>query len=264
VNNYKLILNVNSTKELNIPIQMDWDYLDRSDSLIDFEQKTINEIINNDKDFEVERFSHAGNLNDTEINYNFYFAPSGATSANTIWDKSYITQGFTPNQIYYSSNSFVRSFFKLDFYDTTNQKDQKNYFTIILTPPNSITPEIAVATNFLNVKIPTFKMDYIGNKEGFFIYWLKNRDFINIDTFYMTAKFFDAKNGIFYKMMNRPQSTLSGINKFNFSQENYFYYKVKLDYSTYQYSVYDINNPLTEVLVGDSLNPIKWYEYINP
>jgi hypothetical protein len=114
------------------------------------------------------------------------------------------------------------------------------------------------------VKVPKYKLVYIGNKEGFFIYWLKKRDFLNIDTFYMTAKFFDAKTGVFIKMMNRPKSSLVGVNKFNFSQENFFYYKVKLDYQNHEYSIYDINNPLTDVLVGDENNPIQWYEYINP
>jgi WD40 repeat protein len=107
------------------------------------------------------------------------------------------------------------------------------------------------------------KLDYVGDKEGFFIYWLKNTGFLNVRTFYMTAKFFDAKTGIFVKMMNRPQSTLTGINKLNFPQESYFYYKVVLDYDDYTYKIYDINTGY-DVLVGDSSNPIKWYEYINP
>ena len=81
----------------------------------------------------------------------------------------------------------------------------------------------------------------------------------------MTAKFFDGKNGFFVKMMNRPQSILTGINKFNFPQELYYYYKVILDYTNYTYKVYDINNPnIPPIQIGDSSLPIKWYEYINP
>ena len=79
----------------------------------------------------------------------------------------------------------------------------------------------------------------------------------------MTAKFFDAKQGVFVKMMNRPQSTLSGVNKFNFNQSLYYYYKVILDYSDFTYRIFDINTG-TDVLVGDSNNPINWYEFINP
>jgi hypothetical protein len=105
----------------------------------------------------------------------------------------------------------------------------------------------------------------LGDLEGYFIYWLKKRDFLDIREFYMTAKFFDGKNGFFIKMMNRPQSTLTGINKFNFPQELYYYYKVILDYTNYTYKVYDINNPnIPPIQIGDSSSPIKWYEYINP
>jgi hypothetical protein len=56
--------------------------------------------------------------------------------------------------------------------------------------------------NPVSIKKPYFVLDYVGDKEGFFIYWLKKRTFLDIKTFYMTAKFYDAKKGIFVKMMN--------------------------------------------------------------
>jgi hypothetical protein len=263
-NKYKILLS-RTDKEINIPIEINWDLLDRSDSLIDYEQATIKSVINQEKDFEVGRFVHSENLNSltTDINYEFYFAPSGATTANTIWSPSYVVQGFTPYEVYYYSNSFKESFFKLDLYDSLNVPEQTNYITLILPVQQGATTPAVVGYQSQNIKKPVMKLDYVGDKEGFFIYWLKNTGFLNIRTFYMTAKFFDAKTGIFVKMMNRPQSTLTGINKFSFPQENYFYYKVILDYSDYTYKIYDINSGY-DVLVGDNLNPIKWYEYINP
>jgi hypothetical protein len=78
----------------------------------------------------------------------------------------------------------------------------------------------------------------------------------------MSAKFFDAKKGVFVKMMNTPQNTfVAGINSFNFDQEKYFYYKVALDYKDYTYKVFDV---ISNMQVGYSQNPINWYEYINP
>jgi len=266
VNKYKILLSTTNTdKEINIPIEMNWDLLDRSDSLVEYEEQTIKSVINQDKDFEVARFEHSQNVNSltTDINYEFYFAPSGATSANTLWLTSYPVQGFTPTEIYYYSNSFKKSFFKLDLYDTTDLTKQTNYVTLILPTQQGVTSATTVGYTVNDIKTPVMKLDFVGDKEGFFIYWLKNTSFLNINTFYMTAKFFDAKTGIFIKMMNRPQSTLTGINKFNFPQEKYFYYKVILDYTNYTYKVYDINTGY-DVLIGDSSNPIKWYEYINP
>ena len=267
-NKYKILLPRTNSKEINIPIEMNWDLLDRSDSLIDYEKQTVLEVLNQDKDFEVARFSHSDNFNSTnpsitDINYEFYFAPSGATSANTLWDASYTIQGFTPREVFYFANQFKKSFFKLDLYNTTATTEQTNYITIILPTQQGFTTGATVGWNTEQIKTPRFKLDFIGDKEGFFIYWLKKRDFLNINTFYMTAKFFDGKSGVFVKMMNRSQGTLVGPNKFNFPQEKYFYYKVVLDYTNYTYKVYDINTSV-DVLVGDSLNPIKWYEYLNP
>jgi hypothetical protein len=72
----------------------------------------------------------------------------------------------------------------------------------------------------------------------------------------MTAKFFDARLGIFVKMTNTPQSDIAS--KFMFNPEDYFYYEVRLNYNEKTYEVWDNNNR-----VGTT-SSIKWYEYINP
>lgn len=267
VNKYKLLLST-VDQDVVIPIQMNWDFLDRSDSLIDFETKAIRDSINQNKDYEVSRFSHAGvfdyntNTLKTDINYSFNFVPSGASVYTTTWLPSYVAQGFSTSEIYYYSNSFKKSFFKLDLYDTTDLNTQKNYVTIIIPTEQGLTTGATVGFQTQNIKTPNIKLDFLGYREGFFIYWMKNRSVLDIETFYMTAKFFDAKQGVFIKMMNRPQSTISG-NKFNFPQEQYFYYKVALNYNDYTYNVYDISGG-TDVLVGGENNQILWYEYINP
>jgi hypothetical protein len=114
-------------------------------------------------------------------------------------------------------------------------------------------------TTPVTIKKPKYTLDYIGDKEGFFIYWLKKRDFLNINTFYMTAKFFDANTGQFIKMMRVKQSNLGGGT--SFPPEEYFYYKVDLDYLTQTFKVFDFP---TGNRVGGITNPIKWYEYVNP
>ena len=267
VNKFKILQPRLTDKEINLPIEMTWDFLDRSNDIEVYEEKVIKDVINQDKDFEVTRFSFVApvGIEKSDINYEFNFVPAGATSTTTIWSPSYVVQGFTPKEIYYFANSFKKSFFKLDFYDSTNQKEQTNYITIIIPTQQGATTATTVGTSVKNIKTPVFKLDFLGDLEGYFIYWLKKRDFLDVREFYMTAKFFDGKNGFFVKMMNRPQSILTGINKFNFPQELYFYYKVILDYTNYTYKVYDINNPnIPPIQIGDSSLPIKWYEYINP
>jgi hypothetical protein len=267
-NKFKILLPKDTDKEIVLPIEVTWDFADRSDSLVAFEKDALKRILNEDKDFEVARFSPAGvvdqqtNVLKTDVNYEFNFVPNGSNVNTSLWLPSYVVQGFTTSEVYFYAKSFENSFFKLDLYNTPDLKTQTNYVTLILPPQQGELTATTVGYETKNIKTPIMKLDYLGNKEGLFIYWLKNRDFLNIDTFYMTAKFFDAKNGYFVKMMNRPQSSLTG-DKFNFPQEKYFYYKVVLDYNTYTYKIYDITG-LTPVLVGGENNPIKWYEYINP
>ena len=154
------------------------------------------------------------------------------------------------------------SFFKLDFYDTRSETSQKNYFTIILPVQQGDFDTVTISTFLTNVKIrkPKYGLDYVGDKEGFFIYWLRETDYIDLDEFYMSAKFFNARQGSFIRMMNVPQSTLAG-NYYTFNSEDYFYYKVKLDYTSRNYEILSTS---TGDRVGTDINPILWYEYVNP
>ena len=127
-------------KELNIPIKLTWDFLDRGQLIDEYTSDRVEPIVGGNKDFEVSRFSHAKHEigNKTSINYKFFFAEQGINPLNLDQEtpeiSSYLTPGlgFTTEEVYYYSKPFVNSFFKLDFYDTTNEKSQTNYFTIII------------------------------------------------------------------------------------------------------------------------------------
>lgn len=129
--------------------------------------------------------------------------------------------------------------------------------------PNGIgsggTPSLVTAPANAQIKIPDFILDYVGDKEGYFIYWLKNPNYLVINDFYMSAKFFNAKTGQFIRMMNQPQNSIP--TRYNFNNADYFYYKISMDYDNYEY---EVNNTQSNQRVGTSLNEIKWYEYVNP
>ena len=249
-----------TNNRINIPINLDWEYLDVDSEIKEYETSILNELITTDKDFEVNRFFHADYDNKSEINYEFYFYEGGSLSNSSNWKIDYRAQGFTTQEVYYYANSFRNSFFKLDLYDSPIESEQENYITIILPTQQGLRMATKMQNTGVQIRKPQFLLDYVGDKEGFFIYWLKKRNFLDISTFYMTAKFFDGKTGQFVRMMNRPQSTIQG-NKFVFSSSDYFYYRVDMDYLTHSYKVYDIINPTDRV--GGTV-PIKWYEYINP
>jgi len=183
------------------------------------------------------------------------------------WRINYLSEGFTAQEVYYYSNGFSNSFFKLDLYDTLDEKRQINYITIILPTQQGLTMDVNMQRTPVTIKKPKYVLDYVGDKEGFFIYWLKKRTFLDISTFYMTAKFYNAKVGQFTKMMtgsndsidltNGPQAKLG--NKYVFDNSQYFYYTVKLDYDTQTYQIFNTNGQR----LGTNI-PIKWFEYVNP
>ena len=249
-----------TNNRINIPINLDWEYLDVDSEIKEYETSILNELITTDKDFEVNRFFHADYDNKSEINYEFYFYEGASLSNASNWKIDYRAEGFTTQEVYYYANSFRNSFFKLDFYDSPIESQQENYITVILPTQQGLRMATKMQNTDVQIRKPQFLLDYVGDKEGFFIYWLKKRNFFDISTFYMTAKFFDGKTGQFVRMMNRPQSTIQG-NKFIFSSSEYFYYRVDMDYLTHSYKVYDIINPTDRV--GGTV-PIKWYEYVNP
>jgi hypothetical protein len=257
-------------KELTIPVQLTWDYLGLDQSIDEYEGQIITEVIGVGRDFEVTRFAHTpltGATDATDVQYEFNFYSGGSLSAATNWQCNYQMEGFTTKEIFYYTNNFTNSFFKLDLYDTMDDKRQTNYITIIIPTQQGLKMDAVMQKTPVSIKKPYFVLDYVGDKEGFFIYWLKKRTFLDIKTFYMTAKFYDAKKGIFVKMMNMPQSSLVG-NKYSFDSSQYFYYRVELDYESHEYQVFNMN-PFQHIY--DKLNqragagvPIKWYEYVNP
>lgn len=268
VNKYKITLPT-LDKQLDIPIEIKWDFSERDQAIDTYQKKVVEDVVGLPVDFELSRFAHNDYFSTitngflSKINYEFYFFDSGQTVSNiTSWSNSYIQLGFTNNEIYSYVKPFTKSFFKLDFYDTRSEISQKNYFTIILPVQQGEFETVTISSFLTNVEIrkPKFGLDYIGDKEGFFIYWLRDKGYIDLDEFYMSAKFFNARTGNFIRMMNRPQSSLSG-NYYTFNNEDYFYYKVELNYDN---KTYEVKSTQTNNKVGDDINPILWYEYVNP
>jgi|10_taG_2_1085330.scaffolds.fasta_scaffold01910_3 hypothetical protein len=187
----------------------------------------------------------------------------------------YDFMGFTPQEIYMSNKDFVKSFFKLDFYDSVNRDTQKLYISIILNPVNGTKfgrPTFDLSCDggldgifncFPNaerhIQVPKFELDMLDNNDGYFIYWLKENTFLNLNTFYMSCKFYNARTGKTHRMINTPPAAL--YNEYNFDREKRLYYRVELNQATYTYTVYDVN---TNLRVGlDLTNEIMFYEYDN-
>lgn len=272
VNKYYIQRPIND-EYINLRVEMDWIGLGQDFAIAEFNEKAVDEVVGDPIDFEVNRFSHSeyniGLDIGTAIFYNFYFYGGPPTTPTNIldWVSSYQTIGYIPEEIYYIRSAFNNSFFKIDFYDLPDEKAQSIYLTVIIPTQQGFTETANVVglQDPQQIRIPSFKLDFLGDKEGFFLYWLKKRNFLDISTMYMTAKFYDAKIGKFRKMMNTPQSSLPVNSRYSFESAKYFYYKVELDYVTQTYQVYNmVNAPLPGPRVGYQSSPINWYEYVNP
>lgn len=271
-NSYRFTVPTND-KYINLPLEIKWDLGGRQDDIDRYERTVIEELTKPRGNFEISRYSHKNYFpnEQTSIQYKFHFynspLPVSATTPFNVtsdWVNNYRfplanPSGFSAFQMYYFLNPFTNSFFKLDFYDSPESTTQKNYFTIILPVQQGFTESVSLSPLIPNVqvKIPWMKLDFVGDKEGYFIYWLRSPEYINITDFYMSAKFFDARQGVFVRMMNTPQGLLN--DKFIFDTEQYFYYKVTIDYDTKDYQVFDYSG----LRIGTG-TPINWYEYVNP
>jgi hypothetical protein len=258
VNNYR-ILNKPNDNYVNIPIEIKWDIDGNDDAIDQFVEETIEDVIGTINSFEISRFSHKkhDDSDRTDVRYNFNFFEQ----ALNIYTPSYLTEGFTVNELYYFSQPFTKSFFKLDFYDTKDDATQKNYLTVIIPVQQGATQSGQVLTPTLptvSIKRPQFTLDFIGDKEGYFLYWLRSTEYINIDTLYMKSKFFNGKTGSYVVMTNTPQNLILPT-PYNFDPSVYFYYEVNFDYNDFTYTILDNNGNR----IGTN-NPINWYEYINP
>ena len=266
---------------INIPLELTFDFEGREDAINAYEAEIVKDIVNSPQDYEITKFAHSTytvglgpfiNNAKTSINYQFYFYDFlNDVTASTVsnWAIDYQNASFTDNEIYYFANSFKGSFFKLDFYDTNNSENQRLLLSVILPTQQGLKEPgfIGPPNNLVNVQVkkPNFVLDYTGaDKEGFYIYWLKDKNYFPNNSFYVSAKFFNAKKGQFVRLINEPQSTFTGPNIFNVNKQVYFYYKYVLNYDTYEYVVYKetVSGGLSRV--GTGLNPIKWYEYVNP
>ena len=276
-NNYFRKIVTGNEEYINIPLEITFDMEGRGDMIRDWEEEVIKEVLNPINDFEVTKFAHKDyNVNNTlktDINYEFkffnYLNPP-LTASISDWGSDYENASFTDSEIYYFANSFKGSFFKLDFYDTNQTENQTILLSVIiptqqgLKEPGTIGPPLNQTS--VEVKKPKFVLDYTGaDKEGFYIYWLKDRNYLDINEFYVSAKFFNAKKGQFIRMVNKPQSSVVGLGKFNVDKTELFYYKYVLNYDTYEYEVYTFNNTIGNIMrVGSATDPIMWYEYVNP
>lgn len=206
------------------------------------------------------------------------YEPSNPTNPTTWY--GYDFQTFTPEETYKNDKSFTKSFFKLDLYNSMDRKQQKLFISIILNPINGnkiLRPTLSVqcpadeADGRYNCRpegeqfcpTPRFELDPTINNEGYFIYWLKEKKLIDLNVFYMSCKFYNAKTGEVTQLINTNQMDIASTTSqpYSIPKETYYYYRVVLNQDRFQYTIYKTSDGTR---VGqNSSNPINFYQYFN-
>ena len=283
VNRYNIRVN-SPEQKIILPLSMDFDDAGREDLIKTYEDDVLHKVIGKAKDYEVTRYRHADNMNaalgnpdpSPPIYYKFYFYdPTLALPPTTpaSYTTSYEQLGFTRMEMYQNTKTFKKSFFKLDFYDSPNRSDQTLYMSLILnatmsdkqlmnavdfnndgTPDapviNPNTGAVVIETR-RDVNVPSYVLTSIN--EGYFIHWLKDRKLLDIPLFYMSAKFYNGKNGKIIKFTNTNPAPLIPTTNPGSS----FYYEVPINSTNY---IYEVHLGGTRVGLTPS-SPIEFYEW---
>jgi hypothetical protein len=149
---------------------------------------------------------------------------------NNIYGNSFINAGFEQSDIDNHTNRLTKSFFRLDFYDSPNEKEQNFLFS-----------------EFLNVNLsvsPKFVLDRI--------FWLKHDpNFINDNThrdLFIEALFFNSKDGTVRRFINRDVTSMVTLNEYR-------------DNPSWRFTKIKILNPHTNVNTINSNNNKLFYIY---
>ena len=278
-------------KNITVPLGQVFDEVGREQLITDYEQVELEDAVNIIQDYETTRYYY-GNLNTSSPDlYNIFYQFKFFDKVNQNWGANSINfnhAGFTDAELYRNKKSFTNSFWKLDYYDRPEREQQKLMFTIILPTTNCGKYPVQIdqqedpvafyqlasqgLLTVYDVWEPTVQLGpSTGKDESYYIHWLKNRDLFDIETFYMSCKFFNAKTGKSSRFVNADPSGNVGP----MEPTNWFYYQVDISVNQlvtpkYSYLVREFNNTAYSLglilgekgMLPSGASPIKWYEYI--
>lgn len=240
-----LILNENYNK-----IDLDWE-----NNFKEYENDALNKVINPLENYEMSIFNFNSYLLDSQylindLHIKFLF------ENNNNYQNFYQSIGFINKDIYTNNDYFKKSFFRLEYYKTENDilPTKSNRRLVTTKTINLNDGEMYLDTN-INEYIykPYFISSTVLNKSINNFFWfqddtvVKNSN-LGYNIFWITAKFFNAKNGFIYDFINN--------NNQNDIDESYdVYYKLILN-DNYTYTLLDLNDNL----VGTKETPLIFYQ----
>ena len=216
-------------------------------------EKAINPIL----DYEVVRFTPTVGTGTTICDTVTYkinlLANTGTNPTNYLSDTFWSDADINFDDFKFKTNAFIKSFLRLDFYDSDIGTNQRLLFfktifaSVDLVPitPNSTIGVIPQPSNtLLEFTVGNVIKDRTLNSEGFFLYYFKDEVIPTVPKeLYMRATFLNAKNGKATSMMSsvNPNITIDELAKIDsgklyikyilYRGEEGYYYRIDTDYS---------------------------------
>lgn len=264
--------------DLNIILNQETDFQTNAgwqENLVAFEDEILSTILNPIENYETVRYIHkpyiSSGVTQTDIWFYFYFLNSGLT-----YVQDYSAQGITLLENEKMMKQSSESFFRLEFFKTPGILNNSGY-TIGYEPPTRQNRKLVFAKNLSlplgekyyytplggYVHLPVFKGSNYENKENMYFFWFQDESVLketNLsgtttgNTFFMTAKFFNAKDGSIQDFTNDCHGTGYTIN-----EQNDMYYQVDIDKTDYSYQVFSFSGT-TGSQRGKTTTPIKFFE----
>lgn len=267
-------LNIIVNKETDFKLDLGWD-----EAMQIHENEVLESIINPTENYETVRYIHEpyeSNIDttiiQTDIWYYFYFIDSldGYTKG---LDYSLVDITSKENSLMLKQST--KSFFRLEFFKTPenvppNRSNRRLVFAKDLSLPLG---ERVYDTDFFDyLYVPVFVGSNYRNKENMYFFWFQDETAFDEttltgNTFYMSARFYNSKDGSKLNFTNSPLSGSTNVN-----EERDSYYKVIIDKigddfsspvkPSYNYAIYEYDGETdtTGQRVGMTWSPIKFYE----
>jgi hypothetical protein len=264
---------LSNTNDLTISMNMEQDFktdLGWEEGALQMEEQILSEIINPIENYETVRYIHKPytsslGVEQTDIWFSFYFL-NGSTYVN-----DYEPTGLSNKENALMLKQTVKSFFRLEFFKTPNSvKPDRTNRKLVFAKNLSLPLGEKYFHTTLNdyIFLPVFMGSNYRNKENMYLFWFQDESpfsgtTITGNTFWMTAKFYNAEDGSISDFVNKPNLTdivydgrigKSG-NPIKFYEKNSvsgyteyedLYYKVTIDKSDYSYMVErDVQNDIT-------------------
>jgi hypothetical protein len=237
-----------------------------SENFADYEQDMLDKITNDIENYETVRYLHKPytgitsnvSLTQSDIWFYFYFI-----SGNT-YVQDYETINLLNSENASLTKSITNSFFRLEFYKTPNNEtpdrtNRKLVFAKNLTLPSG--ERFFSTKENLNelIYVPVFMGNNYKNKENMYFFWFQDETPYDDTpytgkTFWMTAKYFNAKDGEIIDFTNTCMSKSEQVN-----ETEDLYYQVELDSTNNTYEVFYYDG-VKRARRGLRNNPIKFYE----